>query len=171
MDVAKIALLIFACFVCFCIFCVVMLKFISKYFVIQHAVYITLDDGTLRTVDDKRETFQIVNGVEVPTKNDDTLKVTTKCGNQSLNDMHKLGTMEKAPLPVSCNAKTQDEEPNAIKKFKAPLMYEQAVDILGANYMTYNSNPNPYHLDFSLYDKDAPANKVVGTNYVSDYMN
>lgn len=122
------------------------------------------------TIDGKNkqiiEDFTITTGVDVPVGNDPALKVTDKCENKSLNDMHKTGEIEKKPWETSCKTLTSDEEGEEkfYKKFKPYQMYNDS-EILGANYMTYNSNPNPFHLDFTLYDKDAPATAPVGVNY------
>ena len=116
----------------------------------------------------KLENFQIVNGMNVPVGNDATQKLTTGCPNSSLNEMHKTGSIEKQPFQTSCKTETADEAgaEKFYQKFKPYVSYDQENGIQGANYFMYNNNPNPYKLDFTLYDKDAPANTPVGVNYV-----
>lgn len=162
MDITKIAAIVLLCSVCFGIFCMVILRFVSKYLVLQHNIHVTVDGKNKKMTED----FSITTGVDVPVENDPTLKLTDKCENKSLNKMHKTGEIEKKPWETLCKTSTSDEEGGEkfYKKFKPYQMYDDN-EILGANYMTYNSSPNPYHLDFSLYDKDAPASTPVGVNY------
>lgn len=163
MDITKIAAIVLICFVCLGILCIVVLKLVSKYLVIQHNIHVTIDGKNKKVAED----FTIVTGYDVPVGNDPALKVTNKCENKSLNDMHKTGEIVKKPWETSCKTSTSDEEGEEkfYKKFKPYQMYNDS-EILGANYFMYNNAPNPYKLDFTLYDKDAPTIAPVGTNYV-----
>ena len=85
-----------------------------------------------------------------------------RCENNSLNEQHKTGNVEKQPWATSCDtAMSSDEgEDKFYKKYKPIEIFGASFDldnsgrygILGANYTSYNNNPNPINLDYPLYD-------------------
>lgn len=104
-------------------------------------------------VDDKKETFEIEQ----------------KCENQSLNGMHMTGSIGKSPWKVMCDNVSEESGELFYKKYK-PYRTIYTADkieqgILGSNYMMYNTHPDPYKLDFNLYDKNEVIDKPVGINY------
>lgn len=167
MEFVKLIIVILLCFVMMMIFSILSVKMLSKYLILQHNVNITVDDKN--KVKEITEHFTMVNGMPLPATNDVNLKVTERCANKSLNEAHKTGEIEKKPWNTLCETKTQEEEGGEkyFKTYKPPKMYMDEPGVLGSNYMMYNGNPNPYHLDFTLYDKDAPNNVPVGVNFVS----
>jgi hypothetical protein len=93
------------------------------------------------------------------------------CPNVSLNDIHKRGTEENKPMQTMCNNTSheseQEQDPSAFyKRYKPCEIYDNVSDIVGSNYTMYNTNPNPYHLDYPLYDKNETPNTPQGVNYI-----
>lgn len=97
--------------------------------------------------------------------------VKPKCENKSLNEMHSTGINEKKPWKTSCEAKMSGDEggESFYKKYKPYKMIYTAdkveQGILGSNYMAYATNPDPYKLDYTLYDKSQTKIQPVGSNY------
>lgn len=167
MDLTKIVATILITFICLLAFCIILIKIINKNLLLRHHIDIAVDGYS------KKEGFDMVTGLNVSTENDPALKVTDKCENKSLNEMNKRNIGDNKPWEIACHTKTQTEEDvaNFYKTTKVTQTYTADTPkqgIMGANYMMYNSNPNPYHLDFTLYDKNEPANTPVGVNYVTN---
>lgn len=153
MNLFEIILIIFIIFTLICICCAIIILFASKYLTLLHYIYIIRVDGQNRKS----------NIVE-------TFPNRVKCSNPSLNDSRKMGEIEKKPFGIQCGAQTADEdgEEKFYKKYK-PYIPMGSTDeyngIRGANFSEYNTNPNPYHLDMSLYS-DNPKNIPVSANNV-----
>lgn len=153
MDVKKIMTIMSIGTICVAILCVVFIKAFNKYLVLHHDVHLSIDD------DNK---LKIVNEhFEVTGK--------SKCPNASLNELHKVGEINKEKSNVSCGTTQEYEgEEKFYKKYKPNMnIYtadSSAQGILGANYMMFNDNPEPYHIDFKLYDNEN-INSVEGVNY------
>lgn len=83
--------------------------------------------------------------------------------------MHETGKIAKPPNQTMCHAETQDEikQEEYFKKYAPYQQIDTGQYVYGSNYMTYNENPNPYNLDYKLYDKDEVNKQPVGVNYVS----
>jgi len=147
------------------VFCFVALTLMNKFLVIKHDVRVIIDENKNMNVEPEK--FGVTVSDVLENKENEKLKVTNKCENKSLNEIHKTGDEIIKPSQIMGEAKTQEEigEGKYYKKFTPPKMYEQLPGVLGANYMNFNDNPDPYHLDFTLYDKDAPQNNPVGVNY------
>ena len=162
MELTKLVAIAMIGIVLFIILCMIFIKLMNKYLVLQHNIRVVTDRN------DNVENFTITSGIDPNITNDTSLKLIKTCSNKSLNDIHETGTIEKKPWATMQNHETSDEAggDKFYKKYKPYRIPEQDISgIQGANYMTYNSNPNPYHLDFALFDKKDPPNKPVGVNY------
>lgn len=165
MEPSIILLLMMLILLFLLMFCFGALVLMNKFLVIKHDIHVTVDDKNKMKL--TNESFGVVVSDVLENKDNEKLKVTTTCENKSLNEMHKTGDEEIKKSKIMGDAKTQEEIGNEkyYKKFTPPKMYEQLPGVLGANYMNFNENPDPYHLDFTLYDKDAPKKDPVGVNY------
>lgn len=134
---------------------------INNSLVLKHKIY--FDISSL-------EKFGTITGStpkDIIEKADEPLKIIKTCKNESLNNLHNIGSIVQQPNQTMCSKEQTTEDGNKYIKRHAPLkMYDVDSDIMGANYMMYNSNPNPNHLDYSLYDIDEPKNEPVGSNYI-----
>jgi len=158
MNLTKIFMTCLIGFVVFAVLFIIMLKIIGNFLLLQHEIHVIIDNKKMQ------ENFSLVTDMNGTIKDISTQQT---CENKSLNDMHKLGTVPIRPNIISCDGMNNKEnETDFFKKYETPAIYEQnSGGILGANYMMYNDKPNPYHLDFALYDKSAPNNTPVGTNF------
>lgn len=158
MDTKKILIVMFTGFILLVLSCIVMVILINRYLKIQHNVIVGFDEsGNLKKLNEK---FSIVS----PVTDDDSKQETTKCTNKSLNSYLFEGKHEKKPFEIACGNDTNVTSSDFYKQFKNPIIYEQNPPLFGANYMNYNTNPDPTHIDFKLYSdkKTSP----VGVNYV-----
>lgn len=92
--------------------------------------------------------------------------VAQECPNKSLNEIHKTGKETPKPFEIMCNNKQTDDEDNSKFYREVYKPYRVPIDknIIASNYYQFEGNPNPYKLDYPLFDKDAPANDPVGVN-------
>jgi hypothetical protein len=164
MDLIQTICLIFIFLVCFLLTCVIVIKMLNRYLILQHYVYIDVSNKNKQTL---TESFDLVTGVSQEKPKD--IKLTTTCPNQSLNDIHDTGNKPVQKEQIQCNANAPNNYGKSYyKTLIPPKTYDENPSVLGANYMMYNTNPNPYHLDYTLYDKNAPKNIPVGVNYITD---
>jgi hypothetical protein len=165
MDTLVIIVLMTLAIVFLLLFCLGSLMMMNKFLVIKHDIRVVMDEN--KNVSVEAEKFGVVSDIVLENKENEKFKIIDKCENKSLNEIHKTGDEIIKPSQIMGDAKTQDEigEGKYYKKFNPPKMYEQLPGVLGSNYMNFNDNPDPYHLDFTLYDKDAPQNNPVGVNY------
>lgn len=180
MDIPRLFIISAFALLCFIVFLMVLIRLINKYIVFQHYVVIQMADGkTVKTI----ENFDtIVSDVKDPILTN--LQVSSKCPNQSLADIHEKGEVSKKPFETMCKTQQANDEmndyyrknikaPTATATDKLPAVHnsqteEDEHEIKGANYMIYNANPNPYHLDYNLYDTTEEKHTPTGVNYISD---
>lgn len=175
MGITRLLITTIILFIIVVIILMVAIHIINKHIVFHHYVIISVGDK-------KVEKFTAtVSDIKDPVPKQ---QVTTQCPSKSLNDIHASGRDKSKPYEILCKNKPDGDEMNDYfrKTIKAPVasatdklpaMHNNQTDedqpaIMGANYMIYNGNPNPYHLDYSLYDPKEPANTPVGVNYISD---
>lgn len=96
--------------------------------------------------------------------------------NDSIQKRMTTGEIEKVPFETSVNATTcssENKQPyeGGMQFYKKYKPYDQIYtaddprEIMGSNYMEQDNKPNPYHLDFRLYDKTEKQHVPVGINY------
>jgi hypothetical protein len=93
--------------------------------------------------------------------------VKQECPNKSLNELHKVGKDLPKPNIVACgNQQTTDDEDESKFYREVYRPYRVPIDknIIPSNYYQFETNPNPYKLDYPLFDKNAPVNDPVGVN-------
>lgn len=180
MDLSRILTISFFACLFLIVFIMVLIRLINKYIIFQHYVIIKVENG--KTIKDLEHFTALVNDAkDVPIPNQ---TVTDKCNCMGLNKLHERGKEQNKPYATLCKNKPDGDEMNNYyrKTIKAPIasstdrlpaMHNSQTDedepvIKGANYMIYNANPNPYHLDFALYDPKEPAVTPVGVNYIED---
>jgi hypothetical protein len=165
MNLTKILAILLMSMICLIISCIIIVKIVDHYLVLHHHIQLELPKKT-------NEEFSIVNGVDMIVENDAKLKVIDKCENKSLNEMHhrNIGEIEnRKNMCESKELKSKDAKTYA-QTLKIPQTYTADTPkqgVMGANYMMFNDNPNPYHLDYPLFSKDEDKNIPVGTNYVN----
>lgn len=162
MDGIQITSLILLFMICLVITTLIIIKLINKYLLLQHHIQLEMQ----KKLD---EPFHILTEVEKE-NNDDNLKVITKCENKSLNEMHhrNVGIVESGKTMIDSKELNKEDAEKYSKTLKFPLTYTADTSkqgIMGANYMMYNNNPNPYHIDYPLVDKSTKV-VPVGVNYV-----
>jgi hypothetical protein len=160
------------------IFLLIVIRLINKYVVFQHYVIIKTTDGKPVQTIEKFDT--VVSDVKNPIL--PKQQIASECN--SLTNNHSCGTETTKPFELLCkNKQTNDAMTDYYSKNikpepvsatdNLPAMHNSQTDedrpeIKGANYMLFNSNPNPYYLDYNLFDPNEKKNTPVGVNYIND---
>lgn len=161
MNIIAVISIIFVLLLVILIGSIVGVHIINKHLVFHHHVTLSIDNAQIQKHNEKHnENFEIVSDISNQSNNE-SLKMTNKCSNASLNELHKSGNMSTQDNPFQILCKNSSHDKMGI--YKPPMYDDYNNNILGSNYMSFNTNPNPYHLDYPLYSSDE-NNIPVGVN-------